>query len=278
MKLIRQVDKMQAWSDRARRTGKTISLVPTMGCLHKGHLRLVRHARQQADVVVVSIFVNPMQFGPKEDFRRYPRRLERDLDMLKKAGADIVFASDVREMYPQPLLTVLEVPNLSWNLCGRSRPGHFRGVCTVVAKLLHIVKPHTAVFGAKDFQQATVVQRMVRDLNFDVRLVINPTVREEDGLAMSSRNVYLTPAERRDAAVLNRALKEGRKLVRAGNKDTRDVVKTMRQMISAKAGRVDYIKIVNAETLEDVTKAGRGNVIALAVFFGRTRLIDNIKI
>lgn len=269
---------MQAWSDRARKQGKVIGFVPTMGYLHEGHLSLVRRAQKHSDYVVVSIFVNPLQFGPKEDLSRYPRDFERDERLLKKVGTDVIFLPSAREMYPTQPLTLVELSALSKPLCGRSRPRHFRGVGTVVAKLFNTVKPHLAVFGRKDFQQAMVIKRMVVDLDFDIKIIVAPTVREQDGLAMSSRNARLTSVERRKAAVLYAALRSAQRRVRSGVRNPRVIIGRLRKMIKGQGGRIDYISIVDPGTLHEVKSARRGDVVALAVFFGRTRLIDNIKI
>ncbi|MEO0225510.1 MAG: pantoate--beta-alanine ligase [candidate division WOR-3 bacterium] len=278
MKIIKKIEKMQRWSDRIRAQGKIIGFVPTMGYLHEGHLSLVKIARRSSDYVVVSIFVNPLQFGPKEDLGRYPRDFPRDKRLLKKLDVDVIFYPSVKEMYPQPSQTFVEVPELSKNLCGQSRPGHFRGVCTVVAKLFNIVKPHIAVFGKKDFQQLTIIEQMVRDLNFDIRIVAGPTVREWDGLAMSSRNTYLSEVEHKNATILYQSLVMAKRLVKRGEKDPGVIIDKMKKMITEKGGRIDYIKIVNRETLKDVKRVKKGDIIALAVFFGKTRLIDNISI
>jgi pantoate--beta-alanine ligase len=240
---------------------------------------LVRIARRLADYVAVSIFVNPTQFGPKEDLARYPRALRRDRDLLSRAGAQLLFYPSVRTIYPSGYRTFVEVEDLSKVLCGRSRPGHFRGVATVVLKLLNIVKPDLAVFGRKDFQQSVIIRRMARDLNVDVRIVIGPTVREKSGLAMSSRNKYLTPIERRNAAVINQALRRARAGFRKGEiRDSKVLIRTIRKMVTDRGGRIDYIAVTDPERLAPVRKAERGDLIALAAFFGQTRLIDNITL
>lgn len=253
-----------------------VGLVPTMGFLHEGHLQLVRAARRQSRFVVVSIFVNPIQFGPKEDFRRYPRDFARDRRLLASAGADVIFYPSVEEMYPAGFATFVDVERLGDGLCGKSRPGHFRGVATVVAKLFNIVLPEIAVFGAKDAQQAFVIRRMARDLCFHTRIVIMPTAREKDGLAMSSRNVYLTPEQRAEAPVLHRSLLLARRLIVQGERRAARVKAAMRRMVRRESGgRIDYVEMVDTDELRPV-KTIKGEVlVALAVHFGKTRLIDN---
>ncbi|RKY69013.1 MAG: pantoate--beta-alanine ligase [Candidatus Latescibacterota bacterium] len=277
MRVIEQVRAMQAWADKVRREGKRIGLVPTMGCLHEGHLSLIRLARKRTDVVVVSIFVNPTQFGPTEDFEKYPRTFDRDRELVEQAGGEIIFAPGVEEMYPPGFDTSVTVARLTKGLCGASRPGHFRGVTTVVTKLLCAAKPHVAVFGQKDFQQAAVIRRMVRDLNLDVEIVTAPIVREADGLAMSSRNAYLSPKERRDARVLFQSLEKAEKMVRDGEREASEIIAAMKTEIEAKpAARIDYVAVVDAETLEPVTHLKGRALVALAVWIGKTRLIDNV--
>jgi len=275
--IITTIKEMQAFADVTRAAGKTIGLVPTMGYLHDGHASLIKIARQQADVVVTSIYVNPTQFGPNEDFAAYPRDLEGDKKTAYAAGCDVLFVPDDREMYGKTCLTTVQVKKLTDGLCGKSRPGHFEGVTTVVGKLFNIIKPHVAVFGQKDAQQALVIKRMVQDLNFDIRIIIAPIVREPDGLAMSSRNKYLSPAERQDALVLYRALQKAQSSIRNGETDAAIVIQAMTGMIAAiESARIDYVQIVDAETLETVNRIQGSVLVALAVFIGRTRLIDNI--
>jgi pantoate--beta-alanine ligase len=277
-RIIRSVRQMQRTAEQLRSKGR-IGFVPTMGALHDGHLELIRRAKRLADFVVVSIFVNPIQFGPNEDFRSYPRDSARDRRLLEELGVDVIFYPEVRDMYPSGFTTYVEVEGLTRELCGRSRPGHFRGVTTVVAKLFNIVKPHIAVFGQKDAQQVLVIKRMVRDLNFDLKVVVVPTVREPDGLAMSSRNVYLTPAQRRQAPVLYQSLQLAARLIRSGVTDARRVRQAMRRLVSSQPdARIDYIQIVDTKKLEPVQKIQGEVLIALAVYFGRARLIDNIII
>jgi len=261
-----------------KRQGR-IGFVPTMGYLHEGHLGLVRAARRQSDFVVVSIFVNPIQFGPKEDFRRYPRDFNRDRRLLESAGADFIFYPDVKGMYPEGFATYVEVERLGEGLCGKSRPGHFRGVTTVVTKLFNIVLPDVAVFGAKDAQQAFVIRRMTRDLDFRTRVVILPTAREKDGLAMSSRNVYLTPEQRAEAPVLHRSLLLARQMIDKGERNAAKVKAAMRRMIGRESGgRIDYVEMVDTDELRPVRTITGETLVALAVFFGKTRLIDNTVI
>ncbi len=277
MKRIHTIAKMQHQSDAWRSAGLCIGLVPTMGFLHEGHLSLVDHSLKAADRTVVSIFVNPLQFGPKEDFAIYPRDLERDLNLLSRRGVDAVFHPATAEFYPADFSTFVEVEKLSKSLCGPFRPGHFRGVATVVTKLFTAVKPHLAVFGQKDYQQAAVIRRLVRDLNLDLRVVVAPTVREADGLAMSSRNILLSPAERQRAAALYEALTMGRKRIERGERDAGRIIAEMRAHIErALDGSIDYIAIARADTLEEVAHIAGPVVIALAVRLSNVRLIDNI--
>jgi pantoate--beta-alanine ligase len=264
----------------ARAAGQRIAFVPTMGALHAGHLSLIERARQAGDVVAVSIFVNPTQFGPNEDLDAYPRPREADLAACRNLNVDLVFMPAVAEMYPDGLaaqLTTVSVADLPNTLCGRSRPGHFAGVCTVVTKLFNIVQPHVAVFGQKDYQQATVIRRMVRDLNLPVEIVVAPTVREPDGLARSSRNAYLTAEERSQAVALSQALQQASDLIAESHPPAEQVVAAMRDHLAAAAplGEVDYIQLVDPDTLADVESTDRPLVAALAVQFPSARLIDN---
>jgi pantoate--beta-alanine ligase len=276
MELIKNIEKMKAVSHRARQEGKTIALVPTMGALHEGHLTLMDYARARADWVVVSIFVNPIQFGPKEDFERYPRDLETDLLLSEKRGVDIVFAPHPREMYPEDFQTQVTVEKVTRPLCGAFRPGHFPGVTTVVLKLFNIVNPHLAVFGQKDYQQWVVIRQMVRDLNLDIEVAGVPTVREKDGLAMSSRNVYLSPEERDSALSLFKALNQARTLFRRGERRASALLKKVRETIASHPGtRIEYAQICDPLTLEEITQIHDRALLALAVWVGSTRLIDN---
>jgi pantoate--beta-alanine ligase len=275
MEVIQKPEEMQKRSLELRSQGKTIGFVPTMGYFHEGHLSLMKRARQECDVVVVSIYVNPLQFGPREDFNRYPRDLQRDLKMAEEVGVDIVFAPKDEDMYPEGYQTFVEVTELTRGLEGFYRPGHFRGVTTVVAKLFNIVLPHKAYFGEKDFQQLRVVQRMVRDLNFPVEIVPCPTVRETDGLAMSSRNTYLNPEERRAATVLYRALEAADELFKSGERNAAKLkAKVWEVLASEPLARPQYVEIVDAQTLEPIFTVDRPAAILLAVFVGQARLID----
>ena len=276
MQLIERVRDLQAWSDGVRAGGGRVGLVPTMGALHEGHLSLVRHAYRRADRVVVSIFVNPTQFGQGEDFSIYPRDLERDCRRLRELGTDVVFAPPVAEVYPEGWSTWVDVEGLTEGLCGRNRPGHFRGVTTVVARLFHAAKPHVAVFGEKDYQQLAVIRRMTRDLLLDIEIEGAPTVREPDGLAMSSRNRNLTDDERRQARALHAALSEAALLVRGGERRSAVLIQAVRQCIAKQpAAQIEYVEVVDPDTLEPVASLVRRAVMAVAVRFSKARLIDN---
>ncbi len=275
---ICSVAELQAWADASRAAGRRIALVPTMGALHEGHLSLVRLARYRGDRVVVSIFVNPTQFGPGEDYDRYPRDLDTDVARLRPLHVDVVFAPTVDEIYPPGDATRVEVRGLTEGMCGTGRPGHFLGVTTVVARLLCAAKPHVAVFGEKDYQQLVAVRRMVSDLHFDVEIVGGPTVREPDGLALSSRNAYLGHDARRQARCLNDALHDARKLYEAGERDARRLVDVVRQRVAKEPlAEIEYVELRDADSLEPVVRVERRAVLALAVHFEGTRLID-IKI
>lgn len=270
---------MQAAADGLRQAGKTIACVPTMGFLHKGHLSLMREGKRRADILVISIFVNPTQFAPHEDFDAYPRDLERDLELARQTGVDIVFTPEREALYPAGFETYVKLDALPLHLCGLSRPIFFRGVATVVTKLFHIVKPHVAVFGEKDFQQMMVIRRMVSDLNMDIEIVAGPTVREPDGLAMSSRNAYLKPNQRESALSLFRALTQAAQRVKAGMRDGAAVVDEARAFISRHPEtEIDYVAVVDPETLEDMATIDRPARMALAVKVGGTRLIDNMAL
>lgn len=276
MELLRTVREVREAVKAARLAGKRIGLVPTMGYLHEGHLTLMRQARQDCDFAVVSIFVNPTQFGPNEDFSRYPRDLDRDLALCGQVPVDVVFHPSVEELYPQPFLTTVRIAKITETLCGASRPGHFEGVATVVTKLFNIVKPDVAFFGQKDAQQVAVLRRMVADLNMDLEIRPVATVRETDGLALSSRNVYLSPEERQAALVLSRTLRMARKRVEAGEHDMASLTAEMRAQIAAEPlADIDYIQIVDYDTLAPVERLNSKALAALAVRFGKTRLIDN---
>jgi pantoate--beta-alanine ligase len=274
--VIESIADMRQWSDRQRRGRQRIVLVPTMGFLHEGHLSLVRSARLRGDVVVVSIFVNPTQFGPGEDFAAYPRDFERDRRMLEMENVDILFHPFADAIYPAGAQTFVEVEKLSLPLCGAARPSHFRGVATVVAKLLNIVRPHAAIFGEKDYQQLQVIRRMVRDLSMDVEIVGHPIVREPDGLAMSSRNAYLNGAERQAALCLSRALCKAERLVRRGEVKAAAIVdRVLTELKREPLAAVEYVKLCDAETLAEVDRVGTSALLALAVRIGKARLIDN---
>jgi pantoate--beta-alanine ligase len=274
--IIRDV---QAMLGEVRARGVSVGLVPTMGALHEGHLSLIRRARSENGLVVVSIFVNPAQFGPREDLRSYPRDLERDLTLAEAAGADLVFSPTVGEMYPEGYCTWVEVEGLTAGLCGASRPEHFRGVCTVVAKLLTICRPERAYLGRKDAQQLAVIQRMVRDLDLGVDIVPCDTVRESDGLAMSSRNARLTAEERAQSTVLYRALRDAEESIRRGERDATALKGAIRAVLAeAGLGKIDYVEIVQLADLSPVTTVSGECLVAVAMWFGGTRLIDNIVV
>ncbi len=275
-RIIREVRELQSWADKVRAQGRRIALVPTMGGLHEGHLSLVRIAQVHADRVVLSIFVNPAQFGPGEDFEQYPRDLAADLAKLRTVGVDVVFAPDAEELYPEGNATLVEVERLSEGMCGRGRPGHFRGVASVVTRLFIAAKPDLAVFGEKDYQQLALIRRMTRDLLFDLEIIAGPTVREPDGLAMSSRNVHLSADARQQARGLNAALHEARQLVRSGERDVRRLVAAARNRLEKEPlAQVEYIEFRDAESLEPLERVGQRAVMGLAVHFEGTRLIDN---
>jgi pantoate--beta-alanine ligase len=277
MKVCTTIQQIHELSRAARRDNKRIGLVPTMGALHEGHLSLVRAAKVSSDVVIVSIFVNPLQFGPTEDFSRYPRTFEHDRELLAKEKVDLVFAPPVEEMYPSAAVTFVNVERLSERLDGRSRPGHFRGVATVVAKLFHIVEPDVAFFGQKDAAQAAIIRRMVSDLNLPIEIAVCPIVREADGLAMSSRNAYLDPQQRSHALVLYRSLMRVRKMVDEGELCAGKLAAAGRAtFVDEPSVRLDYFEIVNPETLEAVEDVSGGALVAVAAYVGPTRLIDNL--
>ena len=279
MRVVSTIREMQRLADALRSQDRRIGLVPTMGALHDGHLSLIRRARDLSDVVVVSVFVNPTQFVAGEDFETYPRDLEQDLLGISEAGGEVVFTPPPEEMYPERFSTYVEVEGVTEGLCGASRPGHFRGVTTVVTKLFCATKPHVAVFGQKDAQQAVVVRRMTKDLNLDVEISIAPTVRESDGLAMSSRNAYLSPKERKDARILFQALEHARRMIEGGERCADRIVASMRTLISSRPhAQIEYVEAVDAEQLEPMEILCGKVLIALAVRIGRARLIDNLMI
>jgi pantoate--beta-alanine ligase len=268
---------MHTWSQQRRQTGQTIAFVPTMGYFHEGHLALMREGRHNADHVAVSIFVNPTQFGPQEDFDAYPRDLERDLKMAHSAGVDVVFAPERKDLYPDGYDTFINAEKLPRHLCGLSRPGHFRGVLTIVAKLFHIVCPHTAIFGQKDYQQLAIIRQMVKDLNFDIRIIGYPTIREQDGLAMSSRNVRLSASQRISALCLYQSLINAKESVVGGENESNKIIASATTLIqSHPETSIDYIQICDPDTLDDVNIIDRAVLLALAVKVGGTRLIDNM--
>ena len=278
MQVIKTIREMQKWSMDRKKAGKTVAVVPTMGFLHEGHLSLIDAARANgADAVVVTIFVNPIQFAPNEDFDSYPRDFEHDAALLREKNVDAVFAPAVSEMYPAPVTCMVIENKLSKGLCAKTRPTHFNGVTTVVAKLFNATLPDIAVFGQKDAQQARVLKRMVRDLNFPIRMVVAPIVREADGLAKSSRNKYLSENERARALVLSRSLLAAKEMAEKGEKDLAKLTDFIRKEIEAQGGKVDYVEAIDSEELEPVTvRDGKPVMIALAAYFGTTRLIDNI--
>jgi pantoate--beta-alanine ligase len=279
METIHTIAWMKEFTRQARFEGCIVGLVPTMGGLHPGHLSLVQAARQRCSPVIASLFVNPKQFGPQEDFAKYPRAFEADQERLAAEKIDVLFAPDAKDIYPPEFQTCVEVEGLSRRLEGRSRPGHFRGVATVVLKLFGIVQPHYAYFGRKDAQQVRVLQQMARDLNLDTEIVVCPIVREPDGLALSSRNAYLSAEERRAATVLHRALSEICREVQAGARDGLQLQSAMRRVLDAEPlASVDYAEIVDADTFEPVTRISRSCYALVAVFIGKTRLIDNLLI
>ena len=280
MKIIRTIGTMQRHAEQLRCRGKVIGLIPTLGALHKGHLSLMRKAHQQCDIVIASVFVNPTQFGPHEDYQHYPRDLEGDAKKCKAAGVDILFAPSARRMYPPGHRTQVSLRRLGDILEGTSRPGHFTGVATVVLKLFNIIHPDRAYFGQKDYQQTVVVRRMVKDLHLNTRITVTPTVRESDGLAMSSRNMYLSKEQRRQATILWKALQEAKKVIQGGAKEASQVRSTMICRITQEEpqAKIDYVAVVDPETLEEVEKIGGPVLLTLAVRIGQTRLIDNTMV
>ncbi len=277
MKICTTIDEMRSASRAARHDGKRLGFVPTMGALHEGHLSLVRAAKAACDVVVASIFVNPTQFGPNEDLAEYPRSFDRDRELLEKEGVDVLFAPSVEEMYPAGAVTWVTVEELSGKLDGASRPGHFRGVTTVVSKLFHVVEPDVAFFGQKDAAQVAIIRRMVRDLKLPVEIAVCPIVRESDGLAMSSRNTYLDPQQRKQALVLHRSLMHVKKLVDEGERKAAKLIAAAREEFGREpAVRLDYFEIVDAESLDPVEDVSKGGLVAVAAYVGPTRLIDNL--
>lgn len=276
IQIFTAIDQMQQEASRLLQAGKTIAFVPTMGYLHEGHLALMREGRKHGDVLIISIFVNPTQFGPGEDFQTYPRDLDRDVSLAESVGVDVVFAPEAEAMYEKACQTYVELEMLPGYLCGPSRPSHFRGVATVVTKLFNIVKPHVAIFGEKDYQQMVIIRRMVRDLNLDIRIIGVPIVREPDGLAMSSRNTYLSEDERRSALSLSQSLIQAQESVAQGIKDARELIHAASELIcSCSYTKIDYVAVCDPETLKDVDQVEGPTLMALAVWVGKTRLIDN---
>lgn len=275
MRIFKDVNEMQSWSLEQRVSGNKIGFVPTMGYLHNGHLSLIEEVRSECDLIVVSVFVNPAQFGPKEDFARYPRDERGDLEMCEDAGVAAVFMPAADAMYAKDASVDVDETSLSKGLCGTSRPGHFRGVCTVVAKLLNIVQPHVMVLGQKDYQQVAVISRMLRDLNFPVELKVAPIVRELDGLAMSSRNIYLTDEQRKQALAIRTALTQAHDCFYSGEFSAAEIKRLVRAELQENALDIDYVEIVNGLALRPSESVTMGDVILIAVFCGKTRLIDN---
>jgi len=278
MKVIETIQEMQQYVDEAKLAGKKIGLVPTMGYLHEGHMSLVDKSRFEDDITIVSIFVNPTQFGPKEDLEAYPRDFEADRKKCEESGVDVIFYPDEKEIYPNVHLTWIDVDVITDKLCGKSRPTHFRGVATIVAKLFNIVKPNKAYFGQKDYQQSLVIMKMVKDLNLDVKIVTCKIIREKDGLAMSSRNRYLNETERKEAIVLYQALERAKWIITQGEKRVESIKFEIKQMIQKTSGQIDYIEVLNAKNLDNLDVIKEKILIALAVKFGKARLIDNMVI
>ncbi len=280
MEIIKKIKEMQKRAEELRLKGKKIGFVPTMGALHEGHLTLMRETRKKCDILIVSIFVNPIQFGPKEDFREYPRDFEGDRKKCENEGVDIIFYPDVNEMYPENFSTYVEVEKLSEHLCGKFRPGHFKGVTTVVMKLFNIVKPHIVAFGWKDAQQLLIIKRMIRDLNMDIEILPVETVREEDGLAMSSRNMYLNEKERKEAPLLYKSLLLAKELIEKGERNSLNIINKMQEFIENNSEniRIQYIEIVDTENLQPLKEIKGEILIGIAAYLGKARLIDNIRI
>ncbi len=275
MLIVKTVYEMKMTRSKIQ-TNKRVGFVPTMGYLHEGHLSLLKKAREENDVVILSIFVNPIQFGPNEDLDRYPRDFERDEKLAQEAGTDIIFYPTSEEMYPEGYSSYVITEGLDRHLCGAKRPGHFKGVMTVVLKLFNITKPHSTYFGQKDIQQARIIEQMIKDFNLDINFHICPIVREEDGLAMSSRNTYLSPEERKQAIALFKGIKRGEELYKNGERDAEKIKKEVEKVVkSFNLAKIDYVDIVDYSTMSPLKKLGGKSVLALAVYFGKTRLIDN---
>lgn len=276
MKIVSTINDVRSTVKEWKKNGLKVGLVPTMGFLHEGHLSLIKKAVAENDKVIVSVFVNPTQFGPNEDFEAYPRDLNKDAALCEEAGADLIFHPEPEEMYPDGFCSSVNMTGLTDALCGKSRPIHFQGVCTVVSKLFNIAAPDNAYFGEKDAQQLAIIKRMVKDLNFDIKITGCPIIREEDGLAKSSRNTYLNPEERQAALVLSKAVKCGRSLVEGGEKDSAVILKEMKSIIENEPlARIDYVEIVDMNTMKNIDKVKGDVLCAMAVYIGKTRLIDN---
>ena len=275
MLVVHKIEELRKIIKEQKKLGKTIGCVPTMGALHQGHLKLIEKSKKETDFTVVTIFVNPIQFGVNEDFSKYPRTLPNDTRLCESVGADLIFAPEVNDMIGNDLLTFVDIKELQDNLCGAKRPGHFRGVCTIVAKFFNIVTPDKAFFGKKDIQQLFIIKKMTKDLNFDIEIIPCEIVREKDGLAMSSRNVYLSAEERLDSTILNKSIKIGVDLIEKGESNPQNIISKLTEIISSvKTSKLDYIKIVNSE-MKDVSIIEKENILALAIYIGKTRLIDN---
>lgn len=279
MKILKTVDEVREQVNTWKTSGYSVALVPTMGYLHEGHKSLIEKASSENDKVIVSVFVNPIQFGPNEDYDKYPRDIEKDSKLCESAGAELIFNPEVSEMYPEEILTKVQVSKLTSGLCGGKRPGHFDGVCTVVSKLFNIVKPHRAYFGEKDAQQLAVIKKMVRDMNFDLEIIGCPIVREESGLAKSSRNSYLSDEEKKSALILSKSLFLTKDLIEKGEKSV-DKIKEflIKNLSSEPIAKIDYVEIVDFKTMENIKEINNETLIAIAVYIGKTRLIDNIII
>lgn len=279
MQIIKSIKKIQDFIRQQKKRNRTIGLVPTMGYLHEGHLSLVKQAKKDNHICIMSIFVNPTQFGPKEDFKKYPRNLKRDVALAKKVGVDVIFYPKLAEMYPENYLTSIFVEKLSNILCGKSRPGHFMGVATIVTKLFNIISPDVSYFGQKDAQQAIIIKKLIQDLNMQTKIKIMPIVRDKDGLALSSRNIYLNKKQRNEAPILYKSLLEAKSLIKNGQKNASRIISMIRKIIAENSsGVIDYVSIIDLENLEPVVIINKKVLILLAVWFGKTRLIDNIII
>ncbi|AST56893.1 pantoate-beta-alanine ligase [Thermoanaerobacterium thermosaccharolyticum] len=277
MIVVKKISDVREAIKAQKAQGKTIGLVPTMGYLHEGHLSLVKEARENSDFVCASVFVNPIQFGPNEDYNKYPRDIERDIKLLEENGCDLVFIPSVEEMYPNERLTTVSVIKITNKLCGAYRPGHFDGVCTVVTKLFNIFTPDIAVFGQKDAQQVAVIKKMVEDLNIPVKIIASPIVRDKDGLALSSRNVYLSDDERHAALILNKSLKEAEKILKSGERNAENIISRVKNILESEPlCKIQYVSCVHPDTLEDLTAINDKALIAIACYIGNTRLIDNL--